>query len=235
MREERRPGDLREEGRSSARPALIAAGFVLGIALVVCGGVAGHVAWTDAHRVVEEPKQPETTPEPERAEANLRKIVKIDVPAGLSPLISEEYDKSRRVVFGRKPTAGFNLQLSKIYFSMVPPGIDRATSIPGLRQMIARQNSAPGREHFTPQPESTGTTRMLTVMGEENPFSFSKGRLPDTQEVAWIVSGTFSTQTGVVALTCVIPESEYDEQAVIRLIESIGPGDDDVTTDSQPG
>jgi hypothetical protein len=233
MREERHPGDLREEDRSSARPVLIAAGTVLGIALVVCGGVAGHVAWTDAHRVVEKPKEPETTPED--AEAILRKIVKINVPAGLAPLISEEHGKSRRVVFGRKPTAGFNLQLSKIDFSMVPPGVDRATSIDRLTHMLAMQNSTPGSDPFMPEPKSTDTTRMLTVMGEEISFSFSKGRLSDTRDLAWKVFGTFSTQTGLVALTCVVPESEYDEQAVIRLIESIGPGAEDVATDSERG
>jgi hypothetical protein len=234
MSEERHPGDLREEDRSSARPVLIAAGMVLGFALVICGGVAGHVAWTDAHRAVEAPNEPETAP-PEGTEANLRKIVKIDIPAGLVPLISEEHGKRRRVVFGRKPTAGFNLQLSKIDFSMVPPDIDRAISIPRLTHMLVMQNNTPGSDPFLPEPKSTETTRMLTVMGEEISFSFSKGTLSATREVAWKVSGTFPTQTGLVALTCVVPESEYDEQAVIRLIESIGPGEDDVATDGKRG
>jgi hypothetical protein len=234
MREERHPGDLREEGRSSARPALIAAGFVLGIALVVCGGLAAHVAWTDAHRVKDdEPKQPEMTVE--EAEANLRKIVKIDVPAGLVPLNSEDHGKKRRVVFGRKPTAGFILQLVKVDFSMVPSGIDRANSTPKLMQMLAIESNSPGSDRFIPEPESTDAKRVLTVMGKEISFSFTKGRLSDTQEGGWKVTGMFSTQTGVVALKCVVPESEYDEQAVIRLIESIGPGEDDAATDAEPG
>ncbi len=233
MREERHPGNLLEEDQSSARPVLIAAGITLGIALVVCGGLAAHVAWTGADRVVEVPKEPETTPQD--AEANLRKIVKIDVPAGLVPLVSEDHGKRRRVVFGRKPTAGFNLQLSKIDFSMVPPDVDRATSIPRLTQMLEMQNNTPGSDPFTPEPGATDTTHVLTVMGEEISFKFSKGRLSATGEAAWKVSGTFSTQTGLVAVRCVVPESEYDEQAAIRLIESIGPGEDDVATDGKRG
>jgi hypothetical protein len=233
MREERHPGDLREESRSSARPVLIAAGIILGIAIVVCGGVAGHVAWTDARRAVEEPKKHETTPV--RAEANLRKIVKIDVPAGLAPLSSEERGKVRRVIFGRKAEEGFVLQLAKIDFSMLPAGVNREESAPMLAQMLEMENSAPGSNHFIPEPEPMETTRVMTVMGEEVAFKFAKGRLSANREVGWQVTGMFPTETGLVALKCVVPESEYDEQAVIRMIESIGPGEDDVVTESEPG
>jgi hypothetical protein len=232
MREERHPGDLRED-RSSARPVLIAAGIILGIALIVCGGVAGHVAWTDARRALEESKNRETVPE--QAEANLRQIVKIDVPAGLSPLISEHRGKTRRVVFGRKLAEGFALQLAKIDFSMVPAGVDRGDSIPVLTQMLEMENSAPGTNHFMPEREPTETTRVLTVMGEEVPFTFSKGRLLDTGGAASKVTGTFPTRSGLVAFKCIVPENEFDEQAVSRMIESIGPGEDDVATDSEPG
>jgi hypothetical protein len=233
MREERHPGDLREEGRSSARPVLIAAGVVLGIALVVCGGVAGHVAWTDAHRVVEEPKDRETIPE--RADESLRKIVKINLPVGLTPLSSEHRGRVRRVVCGKRVAEGFALQLAKIDFSIAPQGVDREASLPMLKQMLEMENREPGANRFVPDPEPAETTRVLTVLGKEVPFNFSKGKLTVTGEAGWGVSGTFTTETGLVAFKCIVPESEYDEQAMIRMIESIDPGEDDAPADSRPG
>src|SRR5260370_7689436 len=130
MHEERHPGDFPEEGRSSARPVLIAAGIILGIVVLVCGGVVGHVAWTDAHRAADEVKNRETSPT--RADEILRKIVKIDVPAGLVPLDSDDRGQMRRIIFGRKSAEGFRLHLAKVNFSMSPPTLSHSATPPIL-------------------------------------------------------------------------------------------------------
>jgi hypothetical protein len=232
MREERHPGDLRESGTRAARPLLIAAGVVAGIAVLVCGGVAGHVAWTDAHRAVEESKSQEKAPE--RADAILKKIAKIDIPAGWVPVDGVDRGQVRRAIFGRKSAEGFLLQLSKIDFTMAPPGIDRNASSSMPMQMLELENSIPGQSPFTPDPEGPVATHTVTVLGEPTPFKFAKGRIPENQEPAWKVSGTFTTETGLVALLYIVPEDDYDEEAVIRMIESIGPTEDDLALQGGP-
>jgi hypothetical protein len=127
------------------------------------------------------------------------------------------------------------LQLAKIDFTMAPPQADRVASAPMLMQMLEMEFNKPGPARFVPEAEPPETTRVLEVMGQESPFKFSKGRFSETRELAWKVSGTFPTETGLVALIYVAPENEYDEQAVIRMIESIGPAEDDLPTESEPG
>lgn len=226
MREERHPGDLRGEGSSPARPVLIAAGIVTAIAVLVCGGVIGHVAWTDAHRVAQESKFQEKAPG--RAREVLKKIARIDVPAGWVPVDGVDRGQMRRAVFGKESAAGFMLQLAKVDFTMAPPGIDRSATSPMLLQMLELENNAPGSSLFVENPEGPATAHTLTVLGDQAHFRFSKGKIPETLEPAWKVVGSFGTQTGVVALLYILPEDEYVEQDVVRMIESIGPTDEDL-------
>ncbi len=63
--------------------------------------------------------------------------------------------------------------------------------------------------------------RELTVLGEPTVFAFRQGkRVADNQRV-WKIWGSFGTEKSSVALILMIPEAEYDEDAVVRMIESI--------------
>src|SRR5262245_65428259 len=99
MSEERHSGDLLESRPSSARVALGVAGVVIGLAALVCGGVAGYVALTTTEpAVVERPSPPAEEPANIRAIAD--RIVALKIPARFEPTNGTERVSKKTRVFG---------------------------------------------------------------------------------------------------------------------------------------
>ncbi len=67
------------------------------------------------------------------------------------------------------------------------------------------------------------THRDLIVLGRKSLFSFKHGKRASDSKPVWKVWGAFSTKFGAAALILLVPESEYDEAAVVHMIESIRP------------
>src|SRR5438445_1711693 len=126
------------------------------------------------------------------------------------------------VTFGRKSDDGSTLKMARSERGFVPPG-----GHPKLNSKILL-------ETFDWRPDQTdtklaevldppATTKELTVLGESAEFQFLRGELLDNGKIVWKVLGTFNTSRGPVALIYTIPEDEYDEESVVRMIESIRP------------
>ena len=62
-------------------------------------------------------------------------------------------------------------------------------------------------------------TRQIAIGGEQVPFEFSKGT-SNGKDVR-MVSGVVRGKRGPVMLQLVVPEAQYDEAAVIQMLESI--------------
>jgi hypothetical protein len=238
MSEERFPGELPESRESSLKIVLGLAGFVVVAGLLLCGGVAAYVAWVDTKTPVVENFAP--VKDTAGILQVAAKIVDIDIPAGFEPISNESQLELSRVTFGRATDDGALLKLGRLNLADKPPGSDPRHRLSMLPQMIEvgqpRINTT-----FLPGSTSAETTRELTVLGRSVPFHFLRGtRTAGTAKVAK-VQGAFLTKKGVIGVIFTIPETEYDEEAVVKMIESIRPAagdaapDDDTADDSATG
>lgn len=88
-----------------------------------------------------------------------------------------------------------------------------------LDEAFARKTAKSGPD----QPEFS-ETRLIMVEGQQRSFQFSKQMIetgPGTEVPTWTVYGIVFSKSGTATLYLTVPESEYDEAAVIRMLESI--------------
>jgi hypothetical protein len=97
-----------------------------------------------------------------------------------------------------------------------------------LRQM-QQQGQRPGNVNTDLSEEST-ETREFTIGGEKVPFEFIKGT--SAQGPSRQVVGVFQGRNGVIMVMLIVPESDYDEAAVVRMLESIRLPDDEAEAES---
>lgn len=228
MSEERYPGDLRGEAPSSFKVALAVIGTIAGIGILFCSGVAGYVAWQDRGRPRAAAEQKDNNPAPdiEGALSLLRKIADIDVPAGFEPLDMENMRPMRKITFGRKGgDDGAFLKLASLEAPVMRPGEPAPEGTGHMVQQMLEMGAGQTSTILERVPASEGTTHELNVLGKLVPFQFVKGPLASNKKVVWKVSGSFSAGRGPIALIYTIPEDEFDEEAVVRMIESIRPPD----------
>ena len=209
--------------------------------LLFCGGVAGYVAWKNEEQpkkgpIVSADDSPEMMPGkgPAGAPAILRKIMGIELPADFEPIDGEESPQGCRVKFASKVADGAALKLAKIDASMAPPGSDSRSREPMMMRMTdmgdRRTNTA-----IATETESSESTRELTILGTSVTFRFVKGKSATSQRILRKVTGSFISGKGFVALIYTIPDENYDEDAVVRMIESIrAPDDESADKSNQP-
>src|SRR5262249_9486532 len=69
--------------------------------------------------------------------------------------------------------------------------------------------------------QQTSETRDFTINGESVPFEFIKGTAPNGGAPTRQVGGLFPGRNGMVMVMVMVPESEYNEDAIVKMIESI--------------
>jgi hypothetical protein len=232
---------------SGTKPMLVVAGAVVGLMLLICGGAAGYVALAP---------QPPPTPEPGRPEPNpyflesskkqdraipfteefalVKKIAttifKIDLPAGFEPIEALKDSTTARAVFGKQTENAALLKMAIVAFQT--PGFQGpiASDDPLARSVLKIAENEIGRPDTIMRAVREKTEpkhRELTVLGQKAVLSIRQGkRASDSKPIskAWIA---FLTKNGVAALIFVVPDAEFDEEAIVRMIESIRPPDDD--------
>lgn len=243
MHEEPQSSEFTDSG-SPLGIAIITIAFLAGVMLLVCGGVAGFVAWEDSSRppvpkeaLVRMPNGRSTEPAEVRLVAGT--IAGIDLPEGFEPVDAENMHVMRKVAFIKKSSEGAVLKLARLDSQKMPEFDPRKLEqdphaqesylemkaqfekreFASVSEMV--ENGSDLTETAIEAPE--GTERELTIAGENAVFRFQNGILKRTEKPVWKVSGVFKTARGRVALVYTIPAAEYDEEAVVRMIESIRP------------
>jgi uncharacterized membrane protein len=244
-----------ELSSSSIKPILIVVGALAGLSLLVCGGVAGYVALTTPSQTKgqvsdaaadEVPSPPDffrknmkedalakripLTEDPAHVRKIAATILKIDLPPEFEPIEASKEGNVTRAVFG-KPTENAAL-LKMAILRMQTPGIDSSVPLdePTSRQVLKAAENENGRTDTTlrvTRVKIEPSHRELTVLGQPVDFSFRQGKLVAGGKPVWKIWGAFGTMNEMTGLIILIPESEYDEEAIVRMIESIRPGDTD--------
>jgi hypothetical protein len=236
---------------SSMKTIFAVAGALLGLMVLVCGGAAGYVALTGTPpSEVERPTRGESMPpevkgrfqKMEREMASQRipptedpdivmtvaaGIARIDLPEGFEPLEAQGMMSKRRAVFGKKSDNAALLKLAGSNWKLFEDA-PRANSDDAIRfevMKIAESNDN-GRTHTvlkSTRKEMNSMQRELSVLGDKAMFEFRQGTRESDKKPVWRVWGTFRIPKGMAALIYLVPEAEFDEEAVVRMIESIRP------------
>ncbi|MGE5194357.1 MAG: hypothetical protein ACM3U2_17860 [Deltaproteobacteria bacterium] len=150
----------------------------------------------------------------------------IDLPPGFErvsnrgPLpATEVFSPMKRVTFRRKSDEGAELIMGRVDLSSIPADV----SPEKLRGMMLLKLEMAGEfsRTFQRDADSVHTIRELTVLGQRASVEITDGTLsPGAIRVAK-VAGCFSAPKARFGVVYIIPEDEYDEEAVVRMFESI--------------
>jgi hypothetical protein len=239
MSEERSAGDLSGARSSSLKIGVMVAAVASGVALLLCGGVAGYVAWTGAPPPDEavlssSASREELAEESQRIRSIARQILEIEIPVGFEPLSGDAFSSGRQVVFGRRSHEGALLKLSQ----MDPPAMQGGPSGPPVPDHMLMQMAERGGEltssKFAEVDQASVSSRELTILGSPATFHFVPGKRTIGGKNMRKVGGAFTLGSSRIALIYTIPEEEYDEEAVVRMIESIQAPEGDAVNRSAP-
>jgi hypothetical protein len=229
MGEERNLEELPEARASSFTMVLGVTGIVLGLGVLFCGGVAAYVASTGPSGKDAETHPAPPAPDLENIRTTARKIADVDLPPGFEPLRNGSSPMMMVVTFGRPDVPATELTIGRIEQSSIPTDSSPETQANRMLQMLEMGG---GTTTILRGTNST-TTRELTVLGQPASFKTMRGAVGPNEVRVTKVIGSFRTKAARIVLSYTIPEEEYDEDAVVRMIESIRPpaGDSAPTAD----
>ncbi len=157
--------------------------------------------------------------DPQAAAKTAQEIVSIEVAEQFQP--SDSIKISGEVFgFGMKmkmatyrPVKGQGgLNLMQVHTTNMPKEFQDAQA----RQQM-KQQGFDNRQLNIEQAE----TREFEIRGQKVPFLFTKAKDAQTGKVFRQVTGTFADKKGIVMLMLQVEEEFYDEEAVVRMLESI--------------
>ena len=202
-----------KQGMSSGMKVLIVLLCVGGGMFVLCCGGGIYV-------VVKVANSEKHTPEEVIAITN--DIVDIEIPAGFKP---------------RVPQGGLDLDMIFMQMKVVaytPTDVDGILKIKEMNvfgansedqepKMRRTMRQPMGNQDFGEKELILNKTepRAFTIRGKEVNFKFAEAEDPDTGTAYRQVSGFFPGKEGTVLLMLQIEEEGYDEEAVVKMIESI--------------
>lgn len=212
--------------KSSGNKVLLILGTIAGLGLVLCcGGPAiVYVMFKDA--IVQKIKNTfDLTTDPEEVKGRSEEIAHLDIPENYTPVSAVRFSigfTMKMIVY----QSGSNNQgaLVLMEMEMNQPGMDRKQMREQMLQQMRSQQANGGPGGFNSQIVAQSTeTKTFKVNGEDVEFDFVKGTRPGDSSgtIYRQVTGTFQGKNGIVMLMLFIPDSEYDEEAVSKMIQSI--------------
>jgi hypothetical protein len=218
--------------KKSGSKVLLIVGTIVGLGLVLCCGAPAivYVVFKDA--IMKKIKDTvDVTTEPAEVEARSEEVAHLDIPESYSPMSAVRLSFG---VFTMKMImyqGGANNQGGLVLMEMDQPGMDRKQMRDQMLQQMRQQQAQGGPGGMQTQiVAQTTETKMFKINGEDVEFDFVKGTQPGNSTVVRQITGTFRGRNGTALLMLIIPDSEYNEDAVIKLIKSIRvPGSDGAT------
>jgi hypothetical protein len=226
-----------DEGMSSSTKVLLA---VLGggglLALVCCGGVAwvANRAWQNFQQTIQESiAQVEEMDEvyiddPDQIAALTATIVGIDIPARYEPYLGEDHTSVE--VLRKQVHYGSNDDLGGIVIREMLAA-DVTTREEAARVLAGEVTEEGWFYEF--EPAST-EQRTFTINGEECTFEFRAGKDPDSGDDLRAVVGTVPSGGGVAYLAIYDTAANWDEAAIVSMIESIRMGQPAAAAETAP-
>jgi hypothetical protein len=203
------PQQPQKQGMSTAAKVLLILGIVGGICALLCCGGAFFFFWK-----AKDALQNAVTMAPEAVRERTAQIVKIDVPPGFEPFQALDMVFMRWVLYTKGQNQEGVLMLMEFGNQMMG---NQQQQRQQMRDALRQQQRGGGMGELQAQETES---REYTVKGEKVSFEFVKGTNRQGQAMRE-VTGSFPTRNGVAMLMLLVPEDDYDEAAVVKMIESI--------------
>jgi hypothetical protein len=222
----------RKQGMSSTAKVLIILGSIAGVSLLACCGGVVFVGWK-FQEVAKNFAANLTTNDPQEVRARTARIMHIDIPEQFPPMMALDLVFMKEIIYGtpnnpNKPML-LIVQIDKGFL-----GQQGGANTKQQRQEILQQMKQQGQQSGnmnTDIDEESSETREFTIDGEKVPFEFIKGTARGggpSRQVVGVIPG----REGVIMLMMMVPESDYDEAAVVRMLESIRLAGDEADDES---
>lgn len=202
--------DLRDDdgrGPRARRPNIILillAVFGGGVLLVCCGGL-GFV-WYQARNA--------GSTDPAKIREVTAEITDLDMPAEFEPKVSMSVFGALKLVVYARP----NPEQGQIVLSAIAT---EGVAHPQQQEMMQQQWDGRGHGKTRNLKMLNSTTREIEIRGTPVKFEIAEMEDPDSKQKLRRVLGTFPAKKGVAMLMMMVPEENYDEEAVVKFLESI--------------
>lgn len=183
---------------------------VFGGALLVCCGFCGFMGYSF---------QPEMTDEADAVRARTQEIANIEIPEQFEPDSAGKIDNflmQMNVATYESTVGQGQLMLAQMNFKLFDMPQEQQEA--QIQQSLEEQQGEETRNLDIQESE----TRQFQINGKEVSFIFAEGEERRTGDKFHQVSGTFPGKEGTTFLMLQLDEEAYDEEAVVRMIESIG-------------
>jgi hypothetical protein len=180
-----------------------------GLCLVACCGGAGIMAWKFGANMA--------TTDPAEVRKQTAEMVAMAIPDKYQPVTAMNMVAFRFVIYQTQPGGSAGGMLMLMEWTMQSMGVDAKQQEQELRKSMQQQQ---GKQGFTP---TNTETREIDIGGQTVAFEFSEGTGSGNVKMR-SVSGVFRGKRGPVMLQLVVPEDEYDEEAVMQMLKSIEVG-----------
>jgi hypothetical protein len=214
--------------KSSGSKVLLILGIIGGLCLVVCCGGVGLLYYKFKDAI-------SYTTDAAEIKKQTQEVVTLDVPDGYSPMTSMRISigivTMKMIIYQE----GSGNQGGLVIMEMDQVGTDPKQMREQMLQQLRTQQAQGGAGGFNTQIVAQSTeTKMFKINGEDVEFDFVKGNRPGENIVFRQVTGIFRGNNGTVMLILIVPDSEYNEEAVIKMIKSIRvPGSDTATESAE--
>lgn len=229
MQDDFRDEQPQQQGMSTTAKVLLILGAIAGIGLLACCGGVAFVGWK-FQGIAKNFAENFTTKNADEIRARTATIVHIDIPDAFQPIQAFDLIFMKQMIYGNQ-AKGSMVMIIEINQPMEHASDAAAAKQQRqeiLRQMRQQQAQQSGQMN-TELAEVSSETREFEINGEKIPFEFIKGTAPNGGTPTRQVVGMFAGRQGMVMLMLMVPESDYDDETVLKMIESIRlPGADPV-------
>lgn len=185
---------------------------IAALGLVVCCGAVGVLTWrfgAAARNIVANM----ATSDPDEIRKQTAEMVDISIPDTYRPMQGMNMVVVRMVMYQTDASPDGSLMLMEM--AMQQMGVDVPQQQQELRKSIEQQ---PANQNFQ---SSKSETREIEIRGEPIPFEFNEGTNAGQDQKIHMIRGVFRGKRGAVLLQLMIPDDDYDEDAVLEMLQSI--------------
>jgi hypothetical protein len=209
-----------KRGMSTTAKVLLVLGSIAGIVMLVCCGGAAFFGYKfkDNIKAIADA----TSNDPVVVKQRTQEVINIEIPEEFSPVMTIGFPlgefSMKEFVYNNKANPNFMLVILETNQPLQPGQTvqqQREAMMQGMRQ---------GQQFSLDMQEESRETREFTISGEQVPFDIIKGKangVPARQIV-----GIFPSRKGTIMLLMTVPESDYSDEKIAGMINSIRlPGD----------
>jgi hypothetical protein len=202
-----------QRGMSTTTKMLLIFGGIGGVLMLACCGGVAYIGVRGAAFL-----QQSFSEDPVVIRQRTQDMVQIDIPDSFEPEGAFDFIILRMVMYRSSNQSA--LMLMEMNISMAgTPQEQRDEMLRGMRQQQQKQNAPGGANAQVNKLEST--TKEIEIDGKPVEFEFIKGTQQGQNRTVRQVLGVLEGKRGAVMLMLIVPEEDYDEDAVIKMLKSI--------------